>query len=512
MEWINLCVVQISVFEKLDNAWVSPDKNVENTNKWYRTEFARSGMDQCRLTITEITPTIELLMNGKSRIYLPAEDFAELQINDGSGRTFGFYFIDGDEASAFVAIVASTLSSIRIASLGGGGVSGKTHTSVSGKRKSLSQFHDVNQAVERAMDSPDGNYTSAVAEQQGILGRLDRLGSSALDMLKAIGGSAAGSHFSSGSSGGGNNAGSGARSPMNSHKRNPSSESNASSIDGGATAAAGGSSHVFSRPAFFTQKSNGSVNDGDSSLEQDFANVAISQPSKVKHDLKVSYDLYNVRYVGLPPEWKAMNRSFGLTYEEAPKIKLPEYPSRIPAVLEMLKRYFLEYNGKEVVGIFRLAASKEEIDACKLQINTGCFNGCDDINIISNLIKIYFREMPKSLLNCVPEKSIHKVAETIVNIEKEESYEPVVQEMESFEEPHKSLFYWLLDLMSLVVMNEDLNKMSARNIAIVLAPNLFSVNTENAMYALTMSQKVADFTTKCLAARLRNHFQYSAKI
>lgn len=61
-------------------------------------------------------------------------------------------------------------------------------------------------------------------------------------------------------------------------------------------------------------------------------------------------------------------------------------------------------------------------------------------------------------------------------------------------------------------MNEDLNKMSARNIAIVLAPNLFSVNTENAMYALTMSQKVADFTTKCLAARLKNHFKYSAKI
>ena len=41
-----------------------------------------------------------------------------------------------------------------------------------------------------------------------------------------------------------------------------------------------------------------------------------------------------------------------------------------------------------------------------------------------------------------------------------------------------------------MVINEDLNKMGARNIAIVLAPNLFSINTENAMYALTMSQKV----------------------
>ena len=61
-------------------------------------------------------------------------------------------------------------------------------------------------------------------------------------------------------------------------------------------------------------------------------------------------------------------------------------------------------------------------------------------------------------------------------------------------------------------MNEDFNKMGARNIAIVLAPNLFSVNTENAMYALTMSQKVADFTTKCLAARLKTRYNYKAKI
>ena len=55
----------------------------------------------------------------------------------------------------------------------------------------------------------------------------------------------------------------------------------------------------------------------------------------------------------------------------------------------------------------------------------------------------------------------------------------------------------------MVTLNEDINKMSCRNIAIVLSPNLYSVNTENAMFALTMSQKVADFTTKCLVARLQ---------
>jgi hypothetical protein len=39
-------------------------------------------------------------------------------------------------------------------------------------------------------------------------------------------------------------------------------------------------------------------------------------------------------------------------------------------------------------------------------------------------------------------------------------------------------------------MNEDSNRMSAKNMAIVMSPNLFSVNTENPMVALTMAQKV----------------------
>ena len=431
MEWITLCVVQISVFEKIDNAWVSPDANIASTSKWHRTEFARSGMDKCKMTISEMSPNIEFIMSGHSQISLPAEDFAELQINGPDGRTFGFYFIDGDEASAFVAIVASTLSSIRTASMA------KAQTPPL-KRKSLSQFHDVNQAVERAMDSPDGNYHTAVAEQQSMLGRL---GSSALEMFKSMGGSGAGSgHFSGSGAGSDRGSGSG-KSPVGSHQRHASSESSTSSVDHSQQ----GVQSVFSRPAFLAQ--GHAESDGD-----DLANAAISPPSSVKHDMKVSYDLYNVRYVGLPPEWKAMNKSFGLTYEEAPKIKLSDYGARIPAVLEMLKRYFLEYNGKEVVGIFRLAAAKEEIDACKVRINTGCFNGTTDVNVVSNLIKIYFREMPKSLLNCVPEKSIHKVADTVLNVSAEGSFAPVVSEMESFEEPHRSLFHWLLDLMVRVLV------------------------------------------------------------
>ena len=84
----------------------------------------------------------------------------------------------------------------------------------------------------------------------------------------------------------------------------------------------------------------------------------------------------------------------------------------------------------------------------------------------------------------------------------------VTSEYNKFEEPTKGLFLWLLDTMSNVVMNEAVNKMSAKNMSIVMSPNLYQVNAENPMAALTMAQTIADFTTKCLAARLKEKFDY----
>lgn len=43
---------------------------------------------------------------------------------------------------------------------------------------------------------------------------------------------------------------------------------------------------------------------------------------------------------------------------------------------------------------------------------------------------------------------------------------------QAFPEPNKSLILWLLDMMADIVQNEPANKMGAKNMAIVLSPNL----------------------------------------
>ena len=79
---------------------------------------------------------------------------------------------------------------------------------------------------------------------------------------------------------------------------------------------------------------------------------------------------------------------------------------------------------------------------------------------------------------------------------------------EQFKEPCRSTFFWLLDLMAEVVMCEGVNKMSAKNMAIVVSPNLFGVETDNPMVAVSLAHKVAEFTQVVLKARLKDKFSY----
>lgn len=228
------------------------------------------------------------------------------------------------------------------------------------------------------------------------------------------------------------------------------------------------------------------------------------QLSDLKHQVHVSYNEHRAAYEGLPDEWQHMNQQFGVAYPSMPKSDVEGYDERIPSVLVMMKRYLSENNARDQVGIFRLAPDKDDCNFVKEQINSGKFEKCSDVNIVANLIKVWFRDMPSGLYNTIDDQTIYRVADMQV--------EAVPAEYHQFHEPHKSLILWLLDLMAEFVVNEGVNKMSAKNMSIVMSPNLYQINAENPMTALTMAQKVADFTTKMLAARLMEKWNYDARI
>lgn len=83
-----------------------------------------------------------------------------------------------------------------------------------------------------------------------------------------------------------------------------------------------------------------------------------------------------------------MNQQFGVPLAQLPRVTVDGYTERIPAVLQMLKRYLEAGNARESVGIFRLAPDAEDCARAKKEINCGNFTGCDDVNIVANLIKV----------------------------------------------------------------------------------------------------------------------------
>lgn len=228
------------------------------------------------------------------------------------------------------------------------------------------------------------------------------------------------------------------------------------------------------------------------------------QLSDLKHQVHVSYNEYRAAYEGLPDEWQHMNQQFGVEYPKMPKSEVEGYDERIPSVLVMMKRYLMEHNARDQVGIFRLAPDKDDCNYVKEQINSGQFEKCDDVNIVANLVKVWFRDMPAGLFNSIPEPMIFRIADM--------PPADVPAMYHQFSEPHKSLILWLLDLMCEFVVNEEVNKMSAKNMSIVMSPNLYQTDSENPMAALTMAQKIADFTTKILAGRLLEKWNYDARV
>ncbi|KAF0728769.1 hypothetical protein AaE_009421 [Aphanomyces astaci] len=274
---------------------------------------------------------------------------------------------------------------------------------------------------------------------------------------------------------------------------------------------------------FGTYTGVGPRTSSSSSATSDHTSV-ISRPYEAKQEMHVTFNAVLARYEGLPLAWVGLNKQFGLPMEAMPKRVVDGYDSKIPAVLQMMKEYLVLHGGLETEGIFRLAPDKEQCSRVKDAINNGSFGGCNDVHIVANLIKVWFRDLPTSLFNVIPDKIMYKTCTL-------KTPESVMDMLADVPEASKIVILWLLDLMAEVVKHEKATKMSSKNmgiissttrctkvwvhmtslffcVAIVLSPNLFSIESDNPMVALTMSQKVAEFTTVLLNARLALHHGY----
>jgi len=167
---------------------------------------------------------------------------------------------------------------------------------------------------------------------------------------------------------------------------------------------------------------------------------------------------------------------------------------KVPAILALMRHSLVENGGLSQEGIFRLAGEQTEIKRIKEIMNKKEFSASNDINTIASLIKIWFRELPTPILNALPPESIFYSSDM----------SDCVNAFNTLPEPQKTLLDWLLHLLILTATNSSVNKMSAQNLAIVVAPNLYDVSTSNPMEGLVMSQKCVQFLHNVLQWKIQN--------
>jgi len=166
---------------------------------------------------------------------------------------------------------------------------------------------------------------------------------------------------------------------------------------------------------------------------------------------------------------------------------------RVPTILVAMKQFIISKGGIMTEGVFRLAGEQLEIRRIKETVNKKNYEfTTNDLNAITSLVKIWFRELPVPILNTLPQDCIMNFS----------SASDCVSAYESLPEPQKTLLSWLLDFLVNIARNSDVNKMTSQNLAIVIAPNLYDISTPNPMEGLILSQKCAQFLNHVLNSRI----------
>ncbi|KAL9255815.1 Rho GTPase-activating protein 1-like protein [Drosera capensis] len=203
--------------------------------------------------------------------------------------------------------------------------------------------------------------------------------------------------------------------------------------------------------------------------EDDLDDIEISCPTDVKHIAHVTFDRFN-GFLGLPVEFQpevpcrvpsASVRVFGVS-PRSMQCSIDQRGNSVPTILLMMQKRLYEEGGLQAEGIFRINADNSQEEWVRSHLNKGVIPLQIDVHCLAGLIKAWFRELPTGVLDTLrPEQVMHCNTE-------DECTELVL----SLSQTEAALLDWAINLMADVVQNEHLNKMNARNIAMVFAPNM----------------------------------------
>jgi len=127
-------------------------------------------------------------------------------------------------------------------------------------------------------------------------------------------------------------------------------------------------------------------------------------------------------------------------------------------------------NGMKEEGLLRLSGSSTEAKALKESFDKGenpNFNGCNDINSVGDVLKMYFRSLPQKpflLTKGIKEASVLQDMNQRVNI--------MIDELRQIPEVNYFTLKRLFGFFKMLSINSSVTKMSPENLSIVFHPTL----------------------------------------
>ena len=169
----------------------------------------------------------------------------------------------------------------------------------------------------------------------------------------------------------------------------------------------------------------------------------------------------------------------------------PSYPHRVPSCLVTMYTLMDELGALETEEIFRKQLTEETLAAARNRFDAQ--EKLEELTpeALSNLIKVWFRELPRRILNID--------TESIMNCD---TPEKCLQLLEKVAPEQKDIALWIFDFMCKVVDLQEKNRMTAKKLAIVMAPNIFNTSTGGATNAKYL-RKTSEIFTTVVESRLK---------
>lgn len=199
------------------------------------------------------------------------------------------------------------------------------------------------------------------------------------------------------------------------------------------------------------------------------SSMDISCPTDVQHVSHVTFDRFN-GFLGLPlalqPEVPHRVPSasvcvFGVSVESM-QCSYDERGNSVPTILLMMQKRLYSAGGLQAEGIFRINGENGQEEDVRKQLNRGFVPHGVDVHCLAGLIKAWFRELPTGVVDTL-------TPEHVMHCNTEEECTKLVGSLPPIE---AALLDWAVNLMADVVKYDQVNKMNARNIAMVFAPNM----------------------------------------